>query len=597
MSAIEPMPVKCLRLISLLKPEQRDHHMQRALDLLQFEKCDISSISRERGVATTVDHVSCQDFAMLQSELQVLPDALPNLLLLSVALLGENVSAALAALREAFQERYIPIVIVGEESDAAQIGNAMESGANDFVMLPTDPKLIKSKLQAQLKVGSMHAIMSQQHREISNNHQHILREQQMAKEVFNKVAHDSAELANVRHWLSPIAVFNGDILLATPTPSGSLLVLMGDFTGHGLGAAIGTIPLASTFYGMASKGFAMYDIITELNSKLHALLPTGVFCCACVAQINFQDGVAEVWNAGLPDCYILRQNSELLEINSSALALGIMGSDAFAIESKRYNLEQGDRIYLLSDGLLETENTAGEQYGELRLQKALTSTTQNHVQAPAQSAAGLESIKQDVLEFIGEHCRADDISLVEIEMVSAEQFESFYDKTTKHKVQQPVSWSLQYEFRAESLRHQDPVPLVLHSLLEEPNLRQYSGQLFSIISELYNNALDHGLLQLSSSIKQQEQGFARYYDMRQRRLQELDSGNVRFELDYRATSDSGALTVEVIDSGPGFDYKAKQSADKGGDVLHGRGIALLRTICRKVEYQGSGNHVRVEYGW
>ncbi|NNC54337.1 MAG: fused response regulator/phosphatase, partial [Pseudomonadales bacterium] len=407
-----------------------------------------------------------------------------------------------------FQQRYIPIVIVGNEDDAAQIGSAMESGANDYIMLPTDPKLIKSKLQAQLKVGSMHAIMSQQHHEISNNHQHILREQQMAKEVFNKVAHDATVLANVQHWLSPIAVFNGDILLATPTPSGSLLVLMGDFTGHGLGAAIGTIPLASTFYGMANKGFAMYDIITELNSKLHAVLPTGVFCCACVAQINFKNGVAEIWNAGLPDCYILRSDSELEEISSSALALGILGSDAFEIDSKRYNLEQGDKIYLLSDGLLETENTAGEQYGELRFEKALVETAKP--ENNNDGVSGLELLKQDVLGFIGEHSRADDISLVEVEMVSAGQFESFYEKKTKHKVQQPVSWSLQYEFRAESLSHQDPVPLVLHSLLEEPNLRQYSGQLFSIISELYNNALDHGLLQLSSAIKQQEQGFARY---------------------------------------------------------------------------------------
>ncbi|NNL57257.1 MAG: serine/threonine-protein phosphatase, partial [Pseudomonadales bacterium] len=464
--------------------------------------------------------------------------------------------------------------------------------------LPAEPALIKVKLQAQLRVASMHAIMSQQHRAISLNHQHILREQQMAKEVFDKVAHDSTELANINHWLSPIAVFNGDILLATPTPSGSLLVLMGDFTGHGLGAAIGAIPLAATFYGMASKGFAMHDIINELNAKLNAVLPTGVFCCACVAQIDFQNGFAEIWNAGLPDCYILRGDASLQAIPSNALALGILGSEAFEIESERYALEQGDKIYLLSDGLLETENSLGEQYGEQRLQEALAAASKLDNGAAVDSQTAFEHVKQDVLNFIGAQSRADDISLVEIETISADAFASLYSKDTQSKSQQPVSWSISYEFRADSLRHQDPVPLILHSLLEESNLRQYSGQLFSIISELYNNALDHGLLQLSSSIKQQEQGFAKYYDTRVKRMQELEQGSVRIELDYRATSDSGELTVEVIDTGPGFDYQAQDQKRGSGEVaLHGRGIALLHSICRKVEYLGNGNHVRVEYCW
>lgn len=597
MSAIEPLPVKNLRLVSLLESRHREGGMAQALAALQHSKCDISSFARREALLKDVDVRDCSCLAELSRELQVLPDALPNLLLVSIAALGDDLRKSLRGLRESLQERYVPIVVVGEQSEGGRIAEAMENGASDFIMLPADSTLLKSRLLAQLKVGSMHAIMSQQHREISSNHQHILREQQMAKEVFNKVAHDSTELANVRHWLSPIAVFNGDILLATPTPSGSLLVLMGDFTGHGLGAAIGTIPLASTFYGMAGKGFAMFDIINELNSKLNAVLPTGVFCCACIAQINFKNGIAEIWNAGLPDCYILRGDASLEPIPSTALALGILGSEAFEIETTRYNIAEGDKIYLLSDGLLETENTAGEQYGEERLQHALAAAAALDQSAGAADDAGFESVKQDVLGFIGEHCRADDISLVEVGIVTAEHFESMYQQNTRRTQQPPVSWSQQYEFRAESLRHQDPVPLVLHGLLEEPNLRRYSGQLFSIISELYNNALDHGLLQLSSSIKQQEQGFAKYYDMRQSRLRELDQGSVRFELDYRASSESGELVVEVIDSGPGFDYQPEKDQGGGQDALHGRGISLLRTICTKVEYLGAGNHVRAVYKW
>ncbi|NNC55812.1 MAG: hypothetical protein HKO07_08845, partial [Pseudomonadales bacterium] len=94
MSVIEPTPVKSLRLISLLKQEQLNHDMQRSLELLQEDKCDISSVTREDGLHTSVELVNCKTLADLQRELQVLPDAMPNLLLLSISLLGSDVANA-----------------------------------------------------------------------------------------------------------------------------------------------------------------------------------------------------------------------------------------------------------------------------------------------------------------------------------------------------------------------------------------------------------------------------------------------------------------------------------------------------------------------
>ena len=594
MPVIQTQSVNSLRLVSWLPDLDELGALELALDALAR---DAGATGESIGVPARLKHTRCNDFSEVLSLLDESSEVFPNLMLISISALKPYIKQHLDQLMKRLDGRYVPLVLLSEGCSSEELIEALENGANDYVVLPADPLLIKVKLQAQLRVGNMHSIMSEQHREISNNHKHILREQQLAKEVFNKVAHDSIELDNITHWLSPIAVFNGDILLATPTPSGSLLVLMGDFTGHGLGAAIGTIPLASTFYGMASKGFAMYDIINELNSKLNALLPTGVFCCACVAQINFQNGIAEVWNAGLPDCYILRNDASLEPIVSNALALGILSPDAFEVESQRYNLTQGDKIYLLSDGLLETENAHGEQYGEDRFQSAIASAQSLDATNDCADGSAFAAIKQDVISFIGSQTRADDISLVEIEVVSAQSFSAMYAKSAQKKSQQPASWSISYEFRVDSLRNQDPVPLILHSLLEEPNLRQYSGQLFSIISELYNNALEHGLLNLSSAIKEQEQGFAKYYDLRVKRLQALSDGFVRFDIDCRATSDSGELCVEVIDSGEGFDYGEDNKQTKEQAALHGRGISLLHTICQKVEYVGNGNHVRVEYTW
>ena len=549
----------------------------------------------------------------LTQELDSESTELPDIVLVSVDAIADRAGQFIDAFKSRLDAWSIPILLLAEPSSGvdsnATLLDAMAAGAQDFISLPIDTALLEAKIAAQLRNSQIQRTVQQQHQLIAENHDHLIHEQQLAKEVFDKVARDNGvDMANIRHWLSPIAVFNGDVLLAAPTPNGGLVVLLGDFTGHGLAAAIGAIPLASTFYGMVEKGFTMQDIIKELNNKLYQLLPVSLFCCASMAQFNFEQGSVDIWNAGLPDCYILRKGSPVVEVvSSNALALGIVGGNSFDAQPTRFHMASGDRLYFLSDGVLEATNSAGEQFGDQRLKDAIAEQHSKDAQS------GFSAIKQSVEAFIGEHSRADDISLVEISMVDAADFASMFESGKGHRSDDPVSWRFQYEARPASLQYQDPVPLLLHILLEVPNLRKYSGQLFTIISELYNNALDHGLLGLASGLKQQPDGFAQYYEMRQQRLRELDSGSVSFNLDYQGDAKAGELIVEVIDTGDGFNHEALlaqlnpvdvNSTDVDGnsavaslDNLHGRGVKLLQSVCHKVEYLGCGNHVRVEFHW
>jgi len=82
-------------------------------------------------------------------------------------------------------------------------------------------------------------------------------------------------------------------------------------------------------------------------------------------------------------------------------------------------------------------------------------------------------------------------------------------------------WHLAYTFRAASIREHNPLPFLLKVLMEVPGLREHGGSLFTILSELYSNALEHGLLQLDSSLKLNYQGFTHYYQARKERLATL----------------------------------------------------------------------------
>ena len=536
-----------------------------------------------------------------------------NIILLAVAFSMTDTAATVRQLLALLGERYVPIVLLSRQGldDSEMLIQAMEAGAHDYIEMPavsavsninaSTKKLFSAKIAAQMRIADMQTLVRQQHTQIMDHHKHLMLEQQLAQEVFNKVSHNNGiDMANIRHWLSPIAVFNGDVLLAAPTPSGGLIVLLGDFTGHGLPAAIGAIPLASTFYSMVEKGFAMPDIIKELNTKLHAILPVSVFCCASVVQFNFDEGIVDIWNAGLPDSYVFRQESLSIEaVASNGLALGIVGAGEYQPKPTRFNLLAGDRLYLLSDGVLEASNSEGEQFGDKRLLELISR------QVSADPDNAFAAIKQHIIEFIGEHSRADDISLVEVAMVNAADFAAMNQCVPNAISADPVSWHCSYELRPDSLRYQDPVPLLLHLLMEVPTLRRYSGQLFTIMTELYNNALEHGLLGLSSGLKQAPEGFKAYYNARHQQLEQLALGSVRFTLDYQGDDQQGELLVDVIDSGKGFDYSTlpslaspvKLSQQPLQPVLSGRGIPLLQSICSNIEYLGCGNHARVRFNW
>ena len=161
----------------------------------------------------------------------------------------------------------------------------------------------------------------------------------------------------------------------------------------------------------------------------------------------------------------------------------------------------------------------------------------------------------------------------------------------------PNEWSLSYELRQGTLRDFDPLPLLLQILLQVPNLRRYGGQIFTILAELYANALDHGVLGLSSSIKSSLGGFTEYYRQRDCKLGALSDGVVLFEINYSGDSNGGHLSIGVTDSGAGFDYSTILNQQIVGSEVAGRGIFLVQSLCKSIEYSGTGNKVCAIFVW
>ena len=105
---------------------------------------------------------------------------------------------------------------------------------------------------------------------------------------------------------------------------------------------------------------------------------------------------------------------------------------------------------------------------------------------------------------------------------------------------------------------------------------EHRSNLLTLVSELLNNSLDHGVLGLDSSLKNQPEGFSLYYQERKKCLAFLEKGWIRVDMEHTPLEKGGRFTVVFEDSGPGFDYgeALALSPDLDPTQFSGRGIKM-----------------------
>jgi anti-sigma regulatory factor (Ser/Thr protein kinase) len=119
------------------------------------------------------------------------------------------------------------------------------------------------------------------------------------------------------------------------------------------------------------------------------------------------------------------------------------------------------------------------------------------------------------------------------------------------------------------------------------------AEVFAVVAELVNNAVDHGLLGLDSRLKADAEGFATFYEERARRIAEAEDGYVDVTLDVEPLEAGCVIRVTVEDSGAGFDVAALDGESDG--ELHGRGLSMVRELCESLRYSERGNRVEAVF--
>jgi anti-sigma regulatory factor (Ser/Thr protein kinase) len=416
------------------------------------------------------------------------------------------------------------------------------------------------------------------------------REQNLAKHLLERIirAHKPND-PMVERLVLPATRFSGDVIATEFTPNNILHVILADSAGHGLSAALNVLPVVEVFYGMTKKGYSLSTIARELNSKIKQLMPTERFVAAALAAINFSERTIEIWNGGMPTAYFVDDNGEIMrEWRASHPPMGIMSNVDFLSKTETFHWNVPGRLFLYSDGLVEVENDAGERFGTDRVLQALKEKCDQGQFWYLVAAAN---------KFMGLDNSADDISIAAIHCPMVPVGEGFVQpEQTSTPPVEPSESRLAVKLSPPEIKSFDVLPWLINWLNQLGFSQRQCQEMFLILSELYNNALDHGVLALDSGLKHQEDGFGRYLDMREERLVGLQHGAIEIDLERVQESQVPYLKLRIMDSGKGFSTDSILNRDISSSTSPaGRGIILVKSLCAEVKYPGCGNEVIALY--
>lgn len=195
-------------------------------------------------------------------------------------------------------------------------------------------------------------------------------EQHLVKQILEHASHRSdTDLPNVSCEHRPFGYFDGDLFLTARRPEGGMYALMGDFTGHGLAAAIGSMPVSEIFFTMAKKSLSVGEMVSEMNNTLNRLLPDSMFFAACLLEMDGKGDRVNLWTGGLQDIFLYEPAKKASRrLSSTHAPLGVEDQHSFDASYSRLYCRRGDSFLVYTDGLVEARSPEGDSFGADRLQ-------------------------------------------------------------------------------------------------------------------------------------------------------------------------------------------------------------------------------------
>lgn len=310
-------------------------------------------------------------------------DRPPDLILLDVMMPEMDGYEVCRRLQADEKTRGIPVVFLTAKSEVADETLGFSLGAVDYITKPISPPIVLARVRNHLALKRMADFLRDQNAYLESEVQRRT-EELLATRLAHQVVERDLKLAlrlqrsmlpparfvapgwDVNAHLEPARTIGGDLYDYFRLGSDRLLFAVGDVSDKGVASALFMVRVLTLLRWLASDSDDPAEMLKQLNEALCKDNDACMFVTLGVGVVHLASGELVYAHGGheAPVLLTAGQAPQLLEL-ASGPALGLMENGDYPLH--RLQLEAGQQLLLVSDGVNEANNPAQDQFGEGRL--------------------------------------------------------------------------------------------------------------------------------------------------------------------------------------------------------------------------------------
>lgn len=189
-------------------------------------------------------------------------------------------------------------------------------------------------------------------------------------------------------------------------------IVIGDVSGKAMQSAMTAVMSSGMIYAKANETITVKDIMTQINRPLYHKTDRSTFTALCLAALDLETRELTFTNAGLIEPLLKSGKAVVpLQATGTTQPLGLACDNVY--QEKTMQLESGEVLVFVTDGIVEEFNHAKEFYGEDRLRKLIREMDTAKLSAKAIK----EKIIAEVKSFSGLTMQDDDMTVVVVKVI------------------------------------------------------------------------------------------------------------------------------------------------------------------------------------
>jgi serine phosphatase RsbU (regulator of sigma subunit)/pSer/pThr/pTyr-binding forkhead associated (FHA) protein len=202
----------------------------------------------------------------------------------------------------------------------------------------------------------------------------------------------------------PCYEVGGDYYDFIEKPDGRIVIALGDVSGKGTGAALLMSSIHAAVRAHTRTRLSACEIVSEINQYIYDNTPANRYITLFYSELDPRSSQLTYINAGHNSPLLVRATGEVTPLDIGGFPVGITPFGDY--REGWVEIEPGDVMVIYSDGVTESLDEAGEEFGEARLIEIVQKNR-------GRTAAGIrDRIDEALTKFVGKASTVDDLTIV-----------------------------------------------------------------------------------------------------------------------------------------------------------------------------------------